>query len=168
MRSWKFSKSLSSVMFFRKGSSVLIPGFDSSLLRDVNSTVSPLKWGTVTVLPMNLCGSWRTPPGVTVEMRHSNSFTHEPLWVVTHTACVNAVSCPQRLSFSPGNLFWDSFTNRNTGNYLRHGIDVTTNQRLSPTFRGNGNTIIVGDSQTSLLPSFSGGGETSVHRLKRR
>ena len=62
MRSWKFSKSLSSVMFFGKGSSVLIPGFDSFLLRDANSTVSRLKWGTVTVLPMNLCGPWRTPP----------------------------------------------------------------------------------------------------------
>ena len=47
-------------MFFRKGISVLIPGFDSSLLRDANSTVSGLKWGTVTVLPMNRCGSWRT------------------------------------------------------------------------------------------------------------
>ena len=58
MRSWKFLKSLSSVMFFGNGSSVLIPWFDSSLLRDANSTVS-----------------W---------MRHSNSFTHEPLWVVTH------------------------------------------------------------------------------------
>ena len=40
MRSWKFSKSFSSVMFFRKGSSVLILGFDSSLSRDANSTVS--------------------------------------------------------------------------------------------------------------------------------
>ena len=49
-------------MFFGKGSSVLIPGFDSFLLRDANSTVS-------------------------IEMRHSNSFTHEPLWAVTHTAC---------------------------------------------------------------------------------
>ena len=50
-------------MFFGKGSSVLIPGFDSFLLRDANSTVSRLKWGTVTVLPMNLRGSWCTPPG---------------------------------------------------------------------------------------------------------
>ena len=67
---------------------------------------------------------------------------------------VNKYECPQRLSFSPGNLFWGSFTNHNTGNYLRHGINITTNQRLSPTFRGNGNTIIVGDSQTSPLPIF--------------
>ena len=29
--------------------------------------MSRLKWGTVTVLPMNLCGSWRTPPGA---LRH--------------------------------------------------------------------------------------------------
>ena len=63
MRSWNFSKSLSCVMFFGKGNSVLIPGFASFLLRDANSSVSRLKWGTVTVLPMNLCGSWRTPPG---------------------------------------------------------------------------------------------------------
>ena len=61
MKSWKFSKSLSSVMFFRKGSNVLIPRFDSSLSRDVNSTVSRLKWGTATILPMNLCRSWCTP-----------------------------------------------------------------------------------------------------------
>ena len=47
-------------MFFRKGSSVLTPGFDSSLSRDANSTVLRLKWGTATILPMNLCGSWRT------------------------------------------------------------------------------------------------------------
>ena len=31
--------------------------------------------------------------------------------------------------------------------------------------RGNGNTIIVGDSQMSLLSISSGGGGTSVHRL---
>ena len=54
------SKSLSSVMFFRKGSSVLISGFDSSLSR------------------------------VTIEMRRINSFTHEGLWVVTHTAKSNS------------------------------------------------------------------------------
>ena len=33
--------------------------------------------------------------------------------------------------------------------------------------RGNGNMIIVGDSQTSLLPIFSEGGGTSVHRLRK-
>ena len=49
--------------------------------------------------------------------------------------------------------------------YLRHGTNITTNQRLSPTFRGNGNTIIVGDSQTSPLPIFPEGVGTSVHRL---
>ena len=48
---------------------------------------------------------------------------------------------------------------------MRHGINITTNQRLSPTFRGNGNTIIVGDSQTSPLTIFPEGGGTSVHRL---
>ena len=81
---------------------------------------------------------------------------------------VNKYECPQRLSFSPGNLFCSSFTNHNTGNYLRHGINITTNQRLSPTFRGNGNTIIVGDSQTSPLPIFPKEGGTSVHRLGAR
>ena len=79
---------------------------------------------------------------------------------------VNNYEWPQRLSFSLGNLFWGSFTNHNTGNYLDHGINITTNQRLSPTFRGNGNTIIVGDSQTSPLPIFPEGGGTSVHRLQ--
>ena len=48
-----------------------------------------------------------------------------------------------------------SFTNHNT---MLHGINITTNQRLSLTFRGNGNTIIVGDSQTSPLPIFPEGG----------
>ena len=81
---------------------------------------------------------------------------------------VNKYECPQRLSFSPGNLFWGSFTNHNTGNYLREGINITTNQRLSPTFRGKGNTIIVGDSQTSPPPIFPEGGGTSVHRLSLR
>ena len=78
---------------------------------------------------------------------------------------VNKYECPQRLSFSPGNLFWGSFTSHNTGNYLLHGINITTNQRLSPTFRGNGNTIIAGDSQTSPLQIFPEGGGTSVRRL---
>ena len=67
---------------------------------------------------------------------------------------VNKYECPQRLSLSLGNLFRDSFTNHNTGNHLRHDIKITTNQRLSPTFQGNGNTIIVGDSQTSPLLNF--------------
>ena len=71
MRSWKFSISFSSVMFFAKGSSVLIPEFDSSLSRDANSTASQLKWGTATVLPRNLCGSWRTPPG-----KNSGDYVH--------------------------------------------------------------------------------------------
>ena len=80
---------------------------------------------------------------------------------------VNKHECPQRLRFSPGNLFWGSFTNHNTGNYLRHGIKITTNQRLSPAFWGNGSTIIVNDSQTSPLPIFPEGGGTSVDRLGR-
>ena len=50
---------------------------------------------------------------------------------------------------------------------MRHGINVTTNERLSPTFRGNGNTITVGDSQTSPLPIFPEGEGTSVHRLPK-
>ena len=50
---------------------------------------------------------------------------------------------------------------------MRQGINITTNQRLSPAFRGNGNTIIVDDSPTSPLPMFpeGGGGGSSVHRL---
>ena len=80
---------------------------------------------------------------------------------------VNRCECLQSLNFSPGNLFWGSFTSHNTGNYFRQGINVTTNERLSPTFRGNGNTIIVGDSQTSPLPIFPEGEGTSVHRLPK-
>ena len=41
--------------------------------------------------------------------------------------CVYLGSCPQKLRFSPGNLFWDSFTNYNTENFLRHDINITTN-----------------------------------------
>ena len=70
----------------------------------------------------------------------------------------------QRVIFRQ-DLFWGSFTSHNSGNYLRHGINITTNQRLSPAFRGNGNTIIVGDSQTSPLPIFPEGRGTFVHRL---
>ena len=65
------------------------------------------------------------------------------------------------------NLFWDSFTNHKTENYLRHGINITTNQMLSLMFRGNGNTINDGDSQTSLSPIFSEGSGASVHRLTK-
>ena len=66
----------------------------------------------------------------------------------------------------PG-VFWDSFTNHNTGNYLRHGINITTNQRLSPTLRGNANTIKDGDWQTSLSPPFSEGRGLYTGRSRR-
>ena len=64
---------------------------------------------------------------------------------------INALSCPHKGWIFPQDLFWGSFTSHNSGNYLRHGINITTNQRLSPTFRGNGNTIIVGDSPFFLV-----------------
>ena len=41
---------------------------------------------------------------------------------------VNKYEYPQRLIFSPGNLCWGSFTNHNTENYLRHGINIIYNQ----------------------------------------
>ena len=87
------------------------------------------------------------------ESRNTN--TGKQIWMST------------KAELSPGNLFWGSFTNHNNGNYLRHGINITTNQRLSPTFWGNGNTSIIGDSQTSPLPIFPEGEGTSVHRLKK-
>ena len=68
-----------------------------------------------------------------------------------------APSCPHKGWIFPQDLFWGSFTSHNTGNHFRHGINITTNQRLSPTFRGNGNTIIVSDSQTSPFPIFPEG-----------
>ena len=70
-------------MFVSQGMSVLNPGFDSSLLRDANSTVSPLKWSTVTVLPMNLRGSSRTPPASTQWREFSSHLTLlscQPCW----------------------------------------------------------------------------------------
>ena len=75
-------------MFFGKGSSVLIPGFDSFLLRDANSSVSRLKWGTVTVLPMNLCGSWRTPPGCTGVVVHLTRWRPWTCHLETETRCL--------------------------------------------------------------------------------
>ena len=56
------------IALFRKGSSVLIPGFDSCEL-DL----------------------------VTIEMRHSNNFTHELLWVVTQTAWKKPSSLNERI-----------------------------------------------------------------------
>ena len=50
----------------------------------------------------------------------------------------------------------------NTGNYLRHGINIT---EAVPSIPGNGNMIIVGDSQMSPRATFPEGGGTSVHRL---
>ena len=44
-------------------------------------------------------------------------------------------------------------------------VMALTLQRLSPAFWGNGNMIIVGDSQTSPRATFPEGGGTSVHRL---
>ena len=56
----------------------------------------------------------------------------------------------QRVSFPPGSIL--RFIHQpQQRKYLRHGINITTNQRLSPTFRGNGNTIIVGDSPFFLV-----------------
>ena len=52
----------------------------------------------------------------------------------------------------------DSFTYHNSGNYSGQGINILTNQRLPPTFRGIQNTINVSDSQTSLSPIFFRGG----------
>lgn len=62
--------------------------------------------------------------------------------------------------------FWDSFTNHSTGNYLRHGINLTANQRLSPTLLGNQNTIKDGATQTTLFLYFFFWGEGSAaHKL---
>ena len=44
-QAWKFSKSLSSVMSFRKHSKILSSDFGTSLSRDAFSTASRLKWG---------------------------------------------------------------------------------------------------------------------------
>ena len=77
---------------------------------------------------------------------------------------VNKYECPQRLSFSPRNLFWGSFTNHNTGSYLRHGINITTNQRLSPTFQGNDYRWRFTNVSSPYF-SWGRGEGTSVHRL---
>ena len=59
--------------------------------------------------------------------------------------------------------FWDSFTNHNTGNYLRHGIKLTANQRLSPTLWENQNAIKDGATEKSLFSIFSSEGRGRLH-----
>ena len=46
-----------------------------------------------------------------------------------------------------------------------YGINITTNQRLSPTFRGNRDMTSNGNSQMSLSLIFTEGRGASVHRL---
>ena len=72
---------------------------------------------------------------------------------------VNKYECPPRLSFSLGNLFWDSFTNHNTGNHLRHGINITTSQRPGKREHDYRRRFVDVSS-----PGFSWGRWTSVHR----
>ena len=97
--------------------------------------------------------------------KHRWSYLLMPFRDSRNTNTGKQIWMPTKAELFPGESILRSFTNHNTGNYLRHGINITTNQRLSPTFRGNGNTIIVGDSQTSHLPIFPEGGGMSVHRL---
>ena len=85
----------------------------------------------------------RTSNWCSLKHRTRVAYSREPKYKKTN---INALSCPRKGWVFPQDLFWGSFTSHNSGNYLRHGINITTNQRLSPTFRGNGNTIIVGDS----------------------
>ena len=103
----------------------------------------------------------RQPPE---ENRRTRNRCNKHRWSVNLTCLlqraeiqVNKYKCgtlSTKAEVFPENLFWNFFTNHNTGNYLRHGNDITTNQRLFPTLRGNGNTINDGDSKTSLHPIF--------------
>jgi len=49
-----------------------------------------------------------------------------------------------------------------------YGINITTNQRLSPTFRGNRDMINDSNSQMSLSLIFTEGRGASVHRLSEQ
>ena len=104
----------------------------------------------------------RTSNRCSLKHRTRVAYSREPKYKKTN---INALSCPQKGWVFPQDLFWGSFTSHNSGSYLRHGINITTNQRISPAFRENGNTIIVGDSQTSPLPIFPEGRGTFVHIL---
>ena len=108
-------------------------------------------------------GHWTDAPA-TSAANIGGLISREPKIQVNVHVYQNVVSCPQRLRFSPGNLFWGSFTNHNTGNYLRHGINITTNNRFSPTFQGNRNMFNDSDSQTSPR-FFPEGRGASVQRL---
>ena len=59
---------------------------------------------------------------------------------------------------------------RNTSKRIQmwYGINITTNQRLSPTFRGNRDMISDGNSQMSLSLIFMEGRGASVHRLSEQ
>ena len=85
-------------MFFRKGSSVLIHVFDSSLSRDANSTVSRLKWGTAIILPMNLWGSWRTYLQSQSELYHVSRWYYTLVINLTGQLCRDGFG---RLSVKP-------------------------------------------------------------------
>ena len=73
---------------------------------------------------------------------------------------MNAVSCPQRMRF-PGNLFWDSFTNHNTGNYLWQPM------RSFPQHSGEMRTRLTTTIHRRLFTRFflRDGSRTSVRRL---
>ena len=70
-----------------------------------------------------------------------------------------SVKCLQTPRFSSGKTL---SSNHNTGNFLRHSINITANQRLSPTFQGNQNK---GHDTDVSLPDFFWGEGGSVHRL---
>ena len=68
------------------------------------------------------------------------------------------------ISIKCGGYPWNSFTNHNTRNYLHCGNNITANQRLSPIFCGNQNTINNVATKTTLFPTFFFLGEgVAVH-----
>ena len=126
----------------------------------------PKQWnGGHIGVPRQSCGSWTLFLCKRSLLFHYNFSQMLARWV--KTLHINVVSCPPRLKFS-GVFPGESIVRFMTGNYSRHGISITTNQRLFPTFRGNGKTIKDGDSQTSSLsPIFFEESGASVHRLTR-
>ena len=78
----------------------------------------------------------------------------------SHAYLSVSVKCLQTPRFSSGKTL---SSNHNTGNFLRQSINITANQRLSPTFQGNQNK---GHDTDVSLPDFFFREGAAVHRLQ--
>ena len=69
---------------------------------------------------------------ITIEMRHINSFTHEPLWVVTHTAWPDAKEYPRMSQNLPKRSLRDFLSLRHPNHFVLAGAN---NRNVIITYR---------------------------------